>query len=99
MDCGELIDLFDKIGGVLQCDYDKNIVKILNTNLKCDIKLSDYKKLELLSHKFALSPYNLEHLEYNNTTQTNQIINSNIKFKNRYLKNNEYGFVITFLDN
>ena len=96
MNCTELIDLFHKVGGKLHCDYYKNIVKVDNTLLKCDIKSTDYKKLEYLTWTFANSPYSMEHL-VNKNISNNDIINSNIQFKNRYLKNNEYGFEIIYL--
>jgi hypothetical protein len=49
MDCKELIELYNKVGGILTCDYDKYIVKVDKTNLKCDIvKSEDYSNLEIL---------------------------------------------------
>lgn len=34
MNCVELIELFNKVGGVLMCNYDKEKVWVDNTNLK-----------------------------------------------------------------
>lgn len=98
MDCAELIDLFNKVGGILTCDYNKNIVTVTNTNLKCNIKPKDYDKLTELAHDFAFSPYQLEHLE-NKSISNDELVKSNIKLVNPYLKNNEYGFQIRFLSN
>ena len=97
MDCSELIELYNKVGGILTCDYDKKIVTVKNTNLKCDIKSSDYPKLLDLAVDFACSPYQFEHLE-NKFMSKSKVFNLDIKSKNRYLKNNEYGFEITYLD-
>jgi hypothetical protein len=66
MDCKEFIELYYKVGGILTCDYDKKIVKIQNTNLKCNIQPKDYPDLTKLNHVFAFSPYKLEHLEKKN---------------------------------
>lgn len=105
MNCTELIELFNKVGGVLTCNYDKEKVWVDKTNLKCDIKQKDYEKLEILAHDFAFSPYKLEHLKYNlndkNTLDKNtldKIVNTDIKNKNRYMSNDEYGYKITFID-
>jgi hypothetical protein len=65
MDCSDLIQLFEKVGCVLTCDYDKEKAWVDNTNLKCYIKPKDYVKFEMLAHDFALSPYELKHLKYN----------------------------------
>ena len=89
-------NLFNKVGGILICDYDKNIVKVSGTNLKCDIKSSDYDKLTSLAHDFAFSPYELEHLKKN--ISSNELVKSSIKIKNRYLDNDEFGFKITYLN-
>lgn len=94
MNCVELIELFNKIGGILYCDYNKNKVWVHNTNLECNIKTENYKNLEKLAHEFAFSPYELKHLTYN---YINSKDISNIKLKNKYLSNNEYGFTIKYL--
>lgn len=96
MDCSELIDLFNKVDGVLICDYNKNIVFVEKTKLKCDIKSTDYHKLERLEYDFVFSPYDVDHLE-NKSITNEQLISSDIKLKNYYMKNNEYGFKIKFL--
>lgn len=44
MDCTELIDLFNKVVGVLTYDYNKNKAYVANTNLKCNIKPKDCVK-------------------------------------------------------
>ena len=101
MDCVELIELFNKVGGILTCDYNKNIAYVANTNLKCDIKPKDYEKFKSLAVEFAFSPYKLEHLKYalNDKNTMNKIINSEIKNKNYYMSNDEYGYKITYIEN
>ena len=101
MDCSELIQLFEKVGGVLTCDYDKEKAWVDNTNLKCYINPNDYVKFEHLAHDWALSrPYELEHMKYNlNDKNTlDKIINTDIKKKNPHMSNHEYGYKITFMD-
>ena len=98
MDCIELVDLFYKVGGILICNYDKNIVKVAGTNLKCDINPTNYNKLEHLLYEFGYSQYNKENLKKKNISN-DEIIKSSIKLKNRYLDNDEFGFVIKYLNN
>ena len=97
MDCEELISLFNKVGGVLVCNYNKNIVTVKNTNLKCDILPKDFQKLEILTLEYILSPYDKRLLK-NDKMTIEECISSTIKLKNKYLKNNEYGFEIKYLD-
>ena len=101
MNCDELIELFNKVGGDLTCNYDKGKVWVDKTNLKCDIKPKDYEKLVNLAHDFAFSPYKLEHLKYNlnDKNALDKIIISDVKNKNHYMSNDEYGYKITFIDN
>ncbi len=96
MNCEELISLFNKVGGILNCDYNKKQIIVKNTNLKCDIQPKDYKKLELLSYEYAFSPYEIIHLKNNKMTME-ECVESNIKMFNIYMKNNEYGFEIKYL--
>jgi hypothetical protein len=42
IDCSELMSLFNKVDGLLKCDYSKNIMTVANTNLKCKIYPKDY---------------------------------------------------------
>jgi hypothetical protein len=74
MDCKELIELYHKVGGILTCDYDKGLVKVENTNLKCNIKPTDYKNLEILSFDYGCSPYEVEYLK--NKSMTSEHINN-----------------------
>ena len=97
MDCTELIDLFNKVGGILICDYNKNIVKVACTNLKCEIKSTDLGKLEHLLYEFGHSPYEQENLK-NKNISNDEIIKSSIKLKNTYLDNDEFGFMIKYLN-
>ena len=96
MNCSELMDLFDKtVGGVLVCNYKTNKMYVRNTNMKCDLKLSDYKKAEYLLHTYGMSPYEIENIKI---TDKNEINNSNIKTMNCYLNNDDIGFVINYSD-
>jgi hypothetical protein len=69
---------------------------VKNTNLNCDLKTTDYKSFEKLSHDFIFSPYQINFLKTQNMTD---IIHSNIKEKNYLMFNNEYGFEILFYEN
>ena len=91
MNCKEFIELFNKVGGILYCDYNKNKAYVVNTNLKCNITSNDYNDFTYLLNLYGCSPYKVEHLIDKNNL-------SNIKEKNRYLSNNEYGFKINYID-
>jgi len=95
MNCKELIELYNKVGGVLTCNYLTNRVTVANTNLECVFNSSNYYDLECLSHTFAFSPYRMDFLE---NKQINMIDKLGKK-PNRFLSPNEYGFVISFLNN
>lgn len=95
MDCSELIELYNKVGGTLICNYQNKKVIVLETILSCDIKPKDYKPLEELAHTFAFSPYELTHMKQSNY-KIDDIINSNIKIMNRYLNNDEIGYKIVY---
>jgi hypothetical protein len=45
MDCKELIELFNKVSGVLYCDYNKNKTYVVNTKLKCNITPNNFTYL------------------------------------------------------
>jgi hypothetical protein len=97
MDCQELITLFNKVGGILVCDYSKNEMIVKNTNLKCNIKPTDYGLIEYTASSYAFSPYELNHIK--NNMSSDEIKKSTIKYKNKYLNNDEIGFEIKFLNN
>lgn len=95
MDCKELIDSFNKVGGSLICDYEEKKVFVIGTNLNCKIQPKDYEDLRYLAHTYACSPYKLSHIKTNNP---DKIINSDIKSINYYLKNDEIGFRIDYVE-
>ena len=102
----ELINIFDKVGGVLTCDYDKNKALLEKTytncdiNINCDIKHNDYKEFESLYHLYGLGPIEIKDLTYdkNNKKTLDKIIKNDIQIKNKYLTNDNYGFKIYFTD-
>lgn len=96
-DCKELIGLFEKVGGILICDYNNKIVKVNNTNLYCNIKSNDYKNLEKIYVDYVFSPYETEKLT-NDKLSVDEISKSTIKFVNKFLNNNDYGYKITYLN-
>jgi glutathione peroxidase-family protein len=98
MDCEELIKLFNKVGGVLTCDYNKNTVIVKNTNLKCNIKPRHYANLHHLHWEYCHSPYDITVLSNDKMTME-ESIELRIRLSNTYLKGYEYGFEITYLDN
>lgn len=96
MNCSELLDLFEKYGGILTCDYNKNTVTMKNTNLKCNISGQDYTRLELMTFEWSCGGgVAITHLEKKPITY-DELIHSDIKLYNRFLNNNEYGFTIDF---
>lgn len=95
MDCQELIDLFNKVGGILHCDYDKKKIVVKNTNLECDIKPSNYNIISRTLYEFGFSPYEVSHIK--KAMKHDEICKSNIKLVNSYLNNDESGFEIKFL--
>lgn len=95
MNCSELIDLYNKIGGTLICNYEDKKVKVLHTNLECEIKRNDYKPFERLLFNFGNSPYEVVHIKMLNNNLEN-IVNSTIKLENKFLKNDEIGYKIIF---
>lgn len=98
MDCKELINIFNKVGGVLTCDYDKNKAFVEKTNITCDIKHNDYENFENLYRTFGYSPYSINDLKYdiNDKNTLDKIIKNDIQIKNKHLKNDNYGFKINF---
>jgi hypothetical protein len=98
MNCSELIDLYNKVGGVLTCNYRNKTISVDGTNLKCNINLTtDKTKIFELYNNFCYSPYDVEELTDNKMT-ISEITDFDIKIYNPYLKNNQYGFKITYLD-
>lgn len=94
MDCSELIELYNKVGGILRCDYNKKTVNVLNTNMKCDIKPKDYPDLQGLQFAYSCG-YEVNHLKCDLKNPADKLI----KKKNYYLNNDEYGFEIKYLNN
>ncbi len=90
--CKELIELYHKVGGTLTVDYRNNTIKVKNSNLKCEFNEKEYFDVEHLGVTYAFSPYDLKHLTDKN------LCDNSIKQKNRYLKENEYGFTIKYLN-
>jgi glutathione peroxidase-family protein len=98
MDCEELIELFEKkVGGVLNCDYNRGTIIVKNTKLECKIQTKDYSKLEKLMFDYSTCGDSLVNLKNDNMSMKECIV-SQIKLSNYYLDNNEYGFEITRLD-
>lgn len=95
MDCLELIEIFNKTGGNIICNYDTNKVKVLHTNLECNIKPKDYKMLEYTLFEYGNSPYNVTHIK-GKFMNISDIANSNIKLKNIFLNNDEIGYDVKF---
>ena len=96
MNCSELIDLFEKVGGVLTCDYSKKTVIVENPNLKCNISPKDYPRLESMTFQWECGGgAAIRHLEKKPITH-HELIHSDIKLQNKFLNNNEYGFTIDF---
>ena len=60
MNCKEFIELFNKIGGILYCDYNKNKAYVVNTNLKCNITSNDYDDFTNWKKSYS----NEEHRKY-----------------------------------
>ncbi len=100
MHCKELIELFNKVGGSLICNYEEKKVIVIGTNLKCNIETKeDNKDLEYLAHSFACSPYKLTHIKIEQPEKNlDKIINSRIILANSYLKNDEIGFRIDYIE-
>ena len=82
---------FLNLYNLLYCDYNKNKAYVVNTNLKCNITSNDYNDFTYLLISYGCSPYKVEHLIDKNNL-------SNIKEKNGYLSNNEYGFKINYIN-
>lgn len=64
MNCTELLELFERVGGVLVCNLEENKAYIKNTKLKCDIKPSDNFKFVQLRNKYYFIPNTLEFIKY-----------------------------------
>lgn len=102
INCTELLELYERVGGVLVCNYEKNKAYVENTNLKCDIKPIDYSKFRELSYKYYFFPKKLEYLTYN--PKDNDIENtikwykSDIYHKDKFLTHDVYGYKLNLLD-
>jgi hypothetical protein len=57
MDCEQLFQKFKQIGGILECDYNKNICKINNTKFSCKIDPLNYSKFEYVLCDYTSRPY------------------------------------------
>ena len=97
MNCSEIIDIFEKTGGILTCDYAKMTMSIENTRLKCKINSNDFEKIENCYVGYGYTCLDkVTELEYDkkNKDYDEKVNNSTIKFVNYRLQNNQYGFVI-----
>ena len=102
MDCLELIRLFEEtIGGTLVCNYETKKIFIKHTAMKCNIKPKDYSEIEyFMMNSDIYSSINPDcKFERIKETDQKKINESSIKDINRYLKNNEIGFITTNLEN
>jgi hypothetical protein len=92
MNCTDLIDIYEKTGGILICDYTNNLVHVEKTRIRCNIQSnSDYASMEKLLFDYGCSPIKVTHLKSNNNS-SNPI--SNFKKKNHFLNDGEIGFKI-----
>lgn len=83
MNCTELFQIFEKYGGVLQCNYDNKICHIKKTNLKCYVKPSDAD--------------NIDWLLWSNTSMTKNIkknVDRTVPNVHRYQDDDSIGFTI-----
>jgi len=53
--CKELITMFNKIGGILQCQYDTKECKLLPKNISCTMKKENGKDLAVLIKNLSLT--------------------------------------------
>lgn len=95
MDCSELMKLFNVVGGTLVCDYTKGNMNVEHTNLECNIKPKDYEGTVYLMHDFGMSPYNVKTIKETNKEKINK---SDIRNINRYLDNDEKGYIVRYLN-
>ena len=92
MNCIELINLFEKVGGILKCDYRNKKMFVANTILECNIYPEHYERIQFLLFEFGGSPYEVKHIKAKNKDE----IDEYIKQKNRFLSYDEIGFTINF---
>lgn len=70
MDCREVVETFNKCGGIFYCDYVSNKCTVLGTNLKCSIKTPEDA---LAINRLLWSQMHLDNLTINKKDKTEKI--------------------------
>ena len=90
MDCKDMIELFNKCGGLLYCDYVSNRCTVLHTNLKCSIKSND--------DSLAIDRLLWQHMNENNVSLNKKDSTEKITKYHRFQNPDARSFTINTLE-
>lgn len=90
LSCKELFDIFQKVGGKLECKYDTKKCTFLPQNVTCDITNSDKDNLDSLVWNYAPTSYGV----FTRISLLESI--KPVEILHNYQFENDIGFVIEF---